>query len=1392
MSHWLGKRLLHQARRGAAPSRPRWGIDGMTLTCGALATLFWVASWSHAQTVPKRLSDWMLEQPFTPNAYTAGLSWRVPDEIPAQHALRQEIVQYLSSTHRDPEADVQARQRFGAWLRSLPLTGRVLVPHADARWLQANPVRDPILRPGHSVVLPQRVSTVTVIHGDGTRCAITHVPSHEAKAYLEACHIADADWAWIAQPDGQIQRFGIAAWNRETQDEPAPGAWIWGPPRNAGWTARFSEQLITFLATQGPAPDHPQTPPRSGGNDTTDTPKALALALATAGGAAQGHRSQASGTDTLAATVTTSLQGKPGEMPPQAAKSRNSEASSSDWGSVGLLQTPTARMHNAGHFSFSFSRTQPYTRGNIFFQPFDWLEAGFRYIDISNRLYGPAAFSGDQSLKDKSIDLKALIWPESAYIPQLAIGVRDAAGTGLFSGEYIVANKRTDTLDWSLGLNWGYFAGQSRNAATVGQGGQFSVKNYFQGVAKPFAGVQYQTPSDKITLKLEYDSNHYQNEPHANHQSRTSPWNFGVVYKVAKSVDMTLGVERGNSLVLGLALHTQLDGLSTPKISDPPRVPVVAERPLQPQPDWAATTRAIQLQTGWQVRSIEGRNRELQLQLDNASATYWRDQVDKIAAVLHRDAPASVDRFVLRYSTRSIALAEHVIDRDAWVRPHTEPVPPREQQNTVLARAPVTRDEPAPLLHLNPRLKFEHNLRFGYGQTLGGPDGFILFQLYAQEQARLWLRDDTWLDGNLRLRLIDNYNKFKQVGSSELPRTRTYLREYLTTSAVTIPNLQITHAGKLTDNQYYSVYGGYLEEVFAGVGGEWLYRPFASRLAYSIDANYVKQRDFRQDFGFRDAGTQTGYRTATGHATAYWDTGWNDVLASVSVGRYLAKDTGATVKVSRTFQNGVTLGAFASKTSASAEQFGEGSFDKGIFLGIPLDAMLARSTATNASWLWRPLTRDGGALLARSNTLYGMTRVRSNRALEIQPAPLSNETLPPADHSQKWAPKPSGPAPYTRVTPRPSAAEFTPDATHPFRMTEALYRQGYRNITINYNASNQLIIALSNDSIAPVSRAVARAVRTALLLAPLETREIKVTFAVRTDPVVTYEFFDPERLNRYFNGALDVTELAHYVAVNVINPAARQNNPLEHFDDMDTEAKASIFSTVIPETVSAQRVANDFTHAGRTALDMHWLQLGVVGASTLLVSSALDKRAFQYAKDHQNNHWLKNGTTVGNALPWVGLAGAALVALDGSDPKRSRSGFAAAEAGASALLLSTGLKYAFGRARPEEGLGHRSFNAFSAGNNDSAFPSRHASVAWAIATPFALAYDAPWIYGFSALTTLARVGSREHWASDAVAGSLLGYGLGRIFWESSRADGKNNMPRAALSRNGVSLAWTLH
>jgi len=203
-----------------------------------------------------------------------------------------------------------------------------------------------------------------------------------------------------------------------------------------------------------------------------------------------------------------------------------------------------------------------------------------------------------------------------------------------------------------------------------------------------------------------------------------------------------------------------------------------------------------------------------------------------------------------------------------------------------------------------------------------------------------------------------------------------------------------------------------------------------------------------------------------------------------------------------------------------------------------------------------------------------------------------------------------------------------------------------------------------------------------------------------------------------------------------------------------------------------------------------WLRVAAVGAGMVVASGFADKRAFRFSQDHAESRWLKAGTNVGNALPWLGLGAAALAALDGSDPRRSKTGYAAAEAGAVAFLAATGLKYAVGRARPETGLGNTQFKPGSTDADYGAFPSRHTSVAWAVATPFALEYNAPWLYGIAAVSNLARVGSREHWVSDTVAGSLLGYAIGRLFWEGSRAPSKG-VPRVLLDRNRVLLAWEL-
>ncbi|HEY6722288.1 MAG TPA: YjbH domain-containing protein, partial [Burkholderiales bacterium] len=123
-----------------------------------------------------------------------------------------------------------------------------------------------------------------------------------------------------------------------------------------------------------------------------------------------------------------------------------------------------------------------------------------------------------------------------------------------------------------------------------------------------------------------------------------------------------------------------------------------------------------------------------------------------------------------------------------------------------------------------------------------------------------------------------------------------------------------------------------------------------------------------------------------------------------------------------------------------------------------------------------------------------------------------------------WIPKFGEPEPYAKVIPRPTLAQWEEDPGYKKRLYEALFRQDFKDVRIRLEPNARLSLTLTNSRISQMSRAVGRAARTALLLAPLETTEIRITYTTGGLPVATYEFSDLRKLNRYFNGLLTRSE----------------------------------------------------------------------------------------------------------------------------------------------------------------------------------------------------------------------------------------------------------------------------
>jgi membrane-associated phospholipid phosphatase len=196
-------------------------------------------------------------------------------------------------------------------------------------------------------------------------------------------------------------------------------------------------------------------------------------------------------------------------------------------------------------------------------------------------------------------------------------------------------------------------------------------------------------------------------------------------------------------------------------------------------------------------------------------------------------------------------------------------------------------------------------------------------------------------------------------------------------------------------------------------------------------------------------------------------------------------------------------------------------------------------------------------------------------------------------------------------------------------------------------------------------------------------------------------------------------------------------------------------------------------------------ETALLGAGAIAVSGLLDARVAREVDRHLDSQAIHGLNTTGKWLPVVALGGAGLAALSETDKRASNTGIAALEAGATGLLVNEALKYAVGRARPVDGLGTTDFEPFK--RKDASFPSNHTTVMWATVTPFAKEYDAPWLYGVAALVNAGRIASREHWLSDTVASSLLGYALGDFFWQERRAPGKG--PKVLVGPSSVTLKW---
>ncbi|WP_428313213.1 YjbH domain-containing protein [Hydrocarboniphaga sp.] len=670
------------------------------------------------------------------------------------------------------------------------------------------------------------------------------------------------------------------------------------------------------------------------------------------------------------------------------------EYSSNDFGFVGLMQTPTARMAEDGQLNVGISLQSPYSQLLMGVQLLPWLETQLRYVEISNRLYGPEDFSGNQTYKDRGVDFKIRLIEEGDYLPNVSLGVMDIGGTGLFASEYLVASRRVHDLDFSFGLGWGRLGtrGGIRNPlgllsgsfderpASDGPGG-FEGKRFFRGrEVAPFGGVQWQTPLEHLSLKLEYDGNNYTAEALSNNQQVHLPVNFAFNWRIWDSVDLSAGLERGDTAMLRVSAFTNLIRTRGPaKVLDSPPTPAYL---AQAKANGAAVEKAPSIDAA-AVEKIRSELKRQQIELvaldtdpARADVTAWvvqsfaRDPhrvVGRVGQTLATMVPDEYQSFTVinvsgKNETYRVTVMRKQLQDFIDFKGSSEEL-----------RASALVDAPRDAAYQAAQYQdFIHYPGFSWGmgpalrQHVGGPDDFYFGQLWWRTNATVTLNEQWSVSGAVGVNIYNNFDGLKVRDTSSLPHVRSDIVQYLKQGENNLVKLETNYVWSPATDWKARLSAGIFEEMYGGVAGEVLYSKAYSPWAVGLDTNWVRKRDFDQRLGFQD------YSVATGHLTGYFDLPFYDLHLNVSVGRYLARDYGSTVELSRQFASGVVVGAFATKTNVSAEDFGEGKFDKGFFIYLPFDLFFPRSTRKGANLVFRPLTRDGGQKVRDGVNLYGI------------------------------------------------------------------------------------------------------------------------------------------------------------------------------------------------------------------------------------------------------------------------------------------------------------------------------------------------------------------------------------------------------------------------------------
>ncbi|MEW6668925.1 MAG: YjbH domain-containing protein [Thermodesulfobacteriota bacterium] len=624
-----------------------------------------------------------------------------------------------------------------------------------------------------------------------------------------------------------------------------------------------------------------------------------------------------------------------------------------NWGGTGLMEIPTARILDDGTIRLGVAQALPFRWYTGGMGVFPGLEFSGRLTQVTN-IQAVELGPGYGSVKDKAFDAKYQVLPESKWLPALAVGLHDFLGTKQFEAQYMALSRQIFPFDFTMGV------GRKRlHGASLPGIDQLGV----------FGGVEVAL-HPRLNLLAEYNPIEYEKDPISFRgvpEGARYPVNIGARFRVLENVTLGLSVQRGDTL--GLSLHFQ-DKLGNPILphrpDPPPQVPIDRRsfRERDPREMVSLIHEKIH-KAGFADVSVytDGEN----LTAEFANTQYLSDEkaVGRVLRTLLYHSPSDTRKLTAVAKRKGFPLLSVSVEPGHLEKYLLGEIRDDVFQKLVEVKCSGEIASPPPegdVLADERRLSYSLGVKPEFETYLNDPSRFFMYRPGVKPSAFVGL----WKGAQAYARYdIPFYSNIESSNQAPPDSVRMDSWKYMDRD-YSFERLMIDQTVPIGDKTFGRLSFGYLERMYAGVGGEVLRIFGDGRFAIGVESDWVRKREPGTQFALMDVDFHTLL------ANAYYTFTPLGITVQAQFGRFMAGDIGWKFVVSREYDSGITIGGWYSFTDTDdLTGFNRDYNDKGVFLTLPLRLFLNRDSPLRYQYSIAPWTRDVAAAPSHLQDLFG-------------------------------------------------------------------------------------------------------------------------------------------------------------------------------------------------------------------------------------------------------------------------------------------------------------------------------------------------------------------------------------------------------------------------------------